>query len=228
MKRLTLVGVVVFAFLFLISASNGLATPCNGDFTCDGDVDSDDVAEFLNHFGRSQHNNPCDPCILGKLPKTGQTTIYTMGDDGHLQKGVAPPNPRFTDNEDGTVTDNLTGLIWLKNSNCFGFRIWLHAVNDCYYTAADGECGLTDGSSQGDWRLPNYRELISLVDVENHSPALPSGHPFTISPPYHFYWTSSTYAENDDNVWILLMDIGLVMWDYKSDLNNVWCVRNPL
>ena len=30
------------------------------------------------------------------------------------------PSPRFTDNNDGTVTDNLTGLVWLKNANLFG------------------------------------------------------------------------------------------------------------
>ena len=55
--------------------------------------------------------------------KTGQTTSYATGDDGDLEKGVAWPNPRFTDNSDGTVTDNLTGLIWLKNANCFGTNI---------------------------------------------------------------------------------------------------------
>jgi len=224
MKRIVLLLMV----LLLLPVSNAGASPCNGDFTCDGDVDSDDVTEFLNHFGRSQHNNPCDPCFLGKLPTTGQTTLYTMGDDGHLQKGVAPPNPRFTDNEDGTVTDNLTGLIWLKNSNCFGFRIWLHAVNNCYYTAADGECGLTDGSSQGDWRLPNYRELISVVDVENHSPALPSGHPFTLSLLSEWYWSSSTNADNDDQAWALFLDIGLVAPMYKSAQHYGWCVRDPL
>ena len=54
------------------------------------------------------------------VPKTGQTVSYATGDDGDLQKGVAWPDPRFTDNSDGTVTDNLTGLIWLKNANCFG------------------------------------------------------------------------------------------------------------
>jgi len=228
MKRVTLVSVVVVAFLFLISASTVLATPCNGDFTCDGDVDSADVTEFLNHFGRSQHNNPCDPCFLGKVSKTGQTTIYTMGDDGHLQKGVASPNPRFTDNEDGTVTDNLTGLIWLKYTYCFGNRIWLHSVNDCYYTLADGECGLTDGSTQGDWRLPNYRELISLIDVENRSPALPTGHPFTLSDLSQWYWSSSTDALNDDDAWSLFLDRGLVAPLDKSVQRYGWCVRDPL
>ncbi len=57
------------------------------------------------------------------VPKTGQTTPYGAGDDGALQKGVAWPTPRFTDSENGTVTDNLTGLIWLKNANAFGENV---------------------------------------------------------------------------------------------------------
>ena len=45
------------------------------------------------------------------VPKTGLTSSYLTGDDGDLQKGVPSPNPRFTNNGDGTVTDNLTGLM---------------------------------------------------------------------------------------------------------------------
>ena len=51
------------------------------------------------------------------VPQTGQTDYYAAGDDGALQKGVPWPTPRFTDNGNGTVTDNLTHLIWLKNAN---------------------------------------------------------------------------------------------------------------
>ncbi|UCE55232.1 MAG: hypothetical protein JSV31_07260 [Desulfobacterales bacterium] len=52
------------------------------------------------------------------VAKTGQTDSYADCDDGDLEKGIVWPVPRFTDNEDGTVTDNLTGLVWLKNANC--------------------------------------------------------------------------------------------------------------
>ncbi len=76
------------------------------------------------------------------------------GDDGDLGKGIAWPRPRFTDNGNGTVTDNLTGLIWLKNANCFGLRAWNDAVSDCNGLNS-GECGLSDDSNAGDWRLPN-------------------------------------------------------------------------
>jgi hypothetical protein len=52
--------------------------------------------------------------------KTGLTKSYHTHDDGDLKKGVAWPTPRFTKNNNDTVTDNLTGLIWLKNANCAG------------------------------------------------------------------------------------------------------------
>ena len=52
------------------------------------------------------------------VPKTGQTISFGTGDDGDLQMGAKWPNPRFTDKEDGTITDNLTGLTWLKDANC--------------------------------------------------------------------------------------------------------------
>ena len=107
------------------------------------------------------------------VPKTGQTTSYATGDDGDLEKGVSWPNPRFTDNGNGTVTDNLTGLIWLKNANCYGTRSWANALSDAN-ALADGICSLSDSSSAGDWRLPNVRELFSLIDFSQSSPALPS------------------------------------------------------
>ena len=63
------------------------------------------------------------PAMRGKyapVPKTGQTASSVPKDDGALKKGVAWPTPRFTDNGNGTVTDNLTKLIWMKNANFFG------------------------------------------------------------------------------------------------------------
>lgn len=53
---------------------------------------------------------------ISEVPRTGQITSYAAGDDGDIQAGLSLPEPRFTDNGDGTVTDNLTGLIWLKNA----------------------------------------------------------------------------------------------------------------
>ena len=78
------------------------------------------------------------------------------------------------------MTDNLTGLIWLEDANCFGARTWTNALSDAN-GLADPACGLTDGSVATDWRLPHLRELSSLSDFAESSPALPSGHPFSPS-----------------------------------------------
>ena len=160
------------------------------------------------------------------VPKTGQTTSYATGDDGDLQMGIASPSPRFTDNGNGTVTDNLTGLIWTKDAGCGGSKTWSDAVNYCNILV-DGGCTLSDGSILGDWRLPNIRELLSLVDYGNDDPALPTGHPFlnVQSSTSYFYWASSTGATQNIDAWGVLFYWGTDTGAAKTSLHGVWCVR---
>lgn len=118
-----------------------------------------------------------------------------------MKRGVAWPNPRFTDNGDGTVTDNMTGLIWFENAGCAELTDWSTAVWACSKLGT-GDCGLNDGSNAGDWRLPNVRELQSLVDYGNSVPALPAGHPF-INVNSHYYWTGTTTPGDTNLVRVL-------------------------
>jgi hypothetical protein len=158
-----------------------------------------------------------------QLPRTGQTTSYATGDDGALQKGVAWPNPRFTDNGNGTVTDGLTGLVWLKNANCFSTQTWTAALSSAN-TLANGACGLTDGSTAGQWRLPNRKELRSLADYSKYSPALPTGHPFS-NVQSGGYWSGTTYAFSTSYAWGVYMVDGVVAYDDKTYAYYVWPVR---
>ena len=164
-----------------------------------------------------------EPPAGARVEKTGQTTSHATGDDGDLERGVAWPVPRFTDNDDGTVTDNLTGLIWLKNANCFGSRTWSQALSDCNGLTS-GSCGLSDGSSAGDWRLPNIRELPSLVDYGGYNPALPSGYPFD-GVQSAYYWSSSTSASYPSYAWGVYMSNGGVGIGNKLSNYYVWPVR---
>jgi len=227
-RKLLTGTLLVVAGMFMLSASTIQAQDfCEGLADYDQDVDADDVEEFLNHFGRHQFNNPCPPDGPAPVAKTGQTTSYATGDDGDLEKGVALPNPRFTDNGDGTVTDNVTGLIWLRDANCslFGATLdWFDTLNLNIPQLEDGYCGLTDGSSAGEWRLPNRFELESLLDLENYDPALPSEHPFT-NVRSSTYWSSSTFAHYTDSAWYVSMSNGYVLSSNKANRSYVWPVR---
>jgi hypothetical protein len=110
-----------------ISWEGALVTQANngGNFAFQGVVPADCV-------GSLHEGNPaaaidvalanCGPVseAPAPVPQTGQTASYAAGDDGDIQAGVPWPVPRFTDNGNGTVRDNLTGLIWLKNASCLG------------------------------------------------------------------------------------------------------------
>jgi len=163
---------------------------------------------------------------VAPIPQTGQTLSYADGDDGDIQAGMAWPVPRFTDNLDGTVTDNLTGLIWLKPANCSTISPadWLTALAHAN-GLAHGQCGLTDGSHLGDWRIPSIKELQSLVDLGQFSPAIPSGHPFLGVQPENC-WSSTTYAGFPENAaWNVYLQSGYTAGLVKSGAYLVWPVR---
>ncbi|MBF0508177.1 MAG: DUF1566 domain-containing protein, partial [Deltaproteobacteria bacterium] len=158
------------------------------------------------------------------VPRTGQTTAYATGDDGDLEKGVVWPSPRFTDNSDGTVIDNLTGLIWLKNANCFNTQTWTAALTDANGLTS-GHCGLTDGSHAGDWRVPNANELKSLTDEGHHNLTLPTGNPF-IGVQSTYYWSGTTDANAPTAAWVVSMSDGTVGAGLKTGTYYVWPVRS--
>ena len=170
------------------------------------------------------------------LPQTGQTNCYNQagtmincadtGQDGDIQAGVVPPVPRFTDNGEGQITDNLTGLVWLRDADCFGKRRWVIALV-LANSLESGQCGLTDGSIPGQWRLPNRNELRSLLDAQNFNPALPSGHPFD-NVRNDGYWTSTTYTFRSSVAWDVELGSSRSVGQSKGQTNYVIMVRDPI
>jgi hypothetical protein len=171
------------------------------------------------------------------VPKTGQTQKYVTGDDGDLKKGVAWPTPRFTDNGNGTVTDKLTGLMWLKNANCInshypgfdndegpgdGEVTWVHAL-DFVAGINNGTYPLC-GAGYTDWRLPNIRELNSLIDY-GRVPTFPANTPFT-GVTYGNYWSSTTHAMVSMSLafWVNFGDASVSNYP-KTSSQYVWPVR---
>ena len=94
----------------------------------------------------------------------------------------------FTDNGDGTVTDSVTGLTWQQDDDAV-VKTWEEALNYCE--------SLELPTGQTDWRLPNIKELRSIVDTTVHGPAIN----LTFFPNTNFgdYWSSThgwTYSHH--------------------------------
>ena len=70
MQKILAVSLIVVASLFILSAPTVFAQfgPCTADFTCDADVDADDVTEFLAQFGREPSFKPCPDCYDSQCP----------------------------------------------------------------------------------------------------------------------------------------------------------------
>lgn len=173
---------------------------------------------------------------VASLPRTGQTASYLAGDDAAAPHGVAWPAQRFTDNGDGTVADGLTGLVWLKNAGCFPASDWATGLAAAHQLAS-GACGLSDGSTAGQWRMPNANELESLVDVSQANPAVTSGHPFANINLLTAYWSSTTYTAGPSNAmsirfadgrWINGIDAADGSFNNAKTTasNAVWAVRS--
>lgn len=123
-------------------------------------------------FSSSTENGQVGARPAAPVAATGATLCYDTagleiaclgtGQDAELRNGEALTG-RFELNGNGTVIDKLTGLVWLQDANCYGSESWDSGVS-LAASLADGECGLADGSAPGDWRVPNIRELLSLVN----------------------------------------------------------------
>ena len=166
------------------------------------------------------------------LPDTGQTSCYnpsgsTITCSGAGQDGsyiLLNPQLSYIDNGNGTVTDKYTGLMWkkcsepLQTTNCSGTPgtyTWANAISQCENLTYAG---------YSDWRLPNMKELFSLIKYEG------------ISGPYidttyfpntqdNGYWTSTTYVPNTSYAVVVFFSVGTATFGNKAWSYYVRCVR---
>jgi len=176
--------------------------------------ESEKIAERWGGMVRAVRTAQPPRCGASRLPATGQTTTVATGDDGAYQTGC-PMEGRFVDNGDGTVTDNCTGLMWQQetadmngdevitpwdpNTGSPDATNWQQALQYCE--------GLTLGEDgYADWRLPNIRELQSIVDYGRATPA--TDPVFSTEPAY--YWSSSTIVSDSSSAWYVNFSVGNV------------------
>ena len=161
------------------------------------------------------------------LPATGQTLCYgvakagvvdctsdaCVGQDGLYTAGC-PSEGRFVDNKDGTVTDTCTRLMWQKDTG--NDRVGLAWCDALAY------CEELDLAGHDDWRLPNVREVQSIVDYALGNKAIDP----VFGAVATFYWTSTTRANDDVDAWRINFNEGFVFNADKSNANRVRAVRS--
>ncbi|MFA5763722.1 MAG: DUF1566 domain-containing protein [archaeon] len=158
---------------------------------------------------------------------SGQTTSYGTAPDDADKDGTAKS---YTDNGDGTVTDNHTGLVWMKNHKDNCATLTLESALSYCSTLASGSGGLTDGSVAGDWRVPSFVELATLPDMSYPSSSYlnsvftQTGWNSTCSG----YWSSTTVPSNTSFAYYLYSGGGYIGFDGKTSGSHlgVRCVRS--
>jgi hypothetical protein len=126
------------------------------------------------------------------LVATGQVTSYAPGDDGSVLAGAALS---YTDNGNGTVTDNSTGLTWEKktDANVDVNYSWQGAL--AYVAELNAMNGGAGFAGHNDWRLPNIKELLSIVDYGRSNPPIhPAFGPTRGISNYAAYWSSTSWV----------------------------------
>ncbi len=173
------------------------------------------------------------------LPATGQFTCYnvtthaviacpapgsTNAQDGSYVTSATSPS--FTNNGNGTITDNRTGLMWkrctegLSGDNCAA-----GAVNTIAWDVALAQCENLSYAGRTDWRMPNIKELISIVNYQNYNPAIDIVY-FPNTPYSNYHMASTTYSNGTSINWEVSFADGSVNHNaYKSQVNYVRCVR---
>ena len=133
----------------------------------------------------------------------------------------APNLESYTDNGDGTVTDNVTGLMWQKavatttdDAGTYSTYTWAQAVAYCPTLTLAGH---------NDWRLPSVIEIMSIVDVGRYGPSINDAYfPATSS---SWFWSSSPVAGLPSTVWSVDFNFGLTDRIDVPETFYVRCVR---
>ena len=145
-------------------------------------------------------------------------TISAGGDKSFHGRCVREPVPakrvkeHFTDNKDGTVTDNGNGLVWMQTEP--GEMTWENAIKYCESVVLAGK---------DDWRLPDIKELKSISDYTLYSPSVDGSYFPGMKSTYH--WSSSATRQQKPR-WYLNFISGITAYTEKLDEPlDVKCVR---
>ena len=152
-------------------------------------------------------------------------TLCTAGNPNTTSVPESTPASAFTNNNDGTVTHNLTGLIW---KHCAEGQTWDGSTCTGSATTVTWANALTQAKNatfagHTDWRLPNKKELESIIEFCGYSPSI--NQILFPATPTSVFWSGSSYVPDPSAAWGVYFGSGSILADVKSDGNYVRLVR---
>ena len=175
------------------------------------------------------------------LPDTGQEKLYFANDDSDYNasnsttcdRTSSGDDPSFTDNGDGTITDNCTNLEWKKclepdisTTDCAGIH------SNYSWKSAMARCEGLNFAGHTNWRLPNINELLSIVNYQKNDIGVPDDpndpavnkifFPYTIGG----NWSSTTLVSDAEKAWYVNFIVGNINVEDKTHITYIRCVRD--
>ena len=204
-SNLIAIAALLFTALSLPALSFALILPDTGQDLC---FDWERI--ICEEWHMEGPNQVCDSEPY--CPEEGED-FY--GQDAHYTINT----PDLTDNNDGTVTDNLTGLLWEQKTE--GNEPIILSYND-----AQAYCENLSLGDSDDWRVPTRKEYSTLINMSRLSPSLDITYfpYYTSSATTIHYWTASDYHDDPTKVWKMQLSWGIIEVASKQEMNKIRCV----
>jgi hypothetical protein len=203
-----------------ISADGG---PDRDTFDADGGQDATlaDSGQDATEAAEDDAVGEAGPDCAPSFDPSGSWASWPMP-NSQEDVDAGSPNPEsYSDNYDGTVTDNVTGLMWQQTL----------PTAKLAWSAARNHCATLMLSGYADWRLPSYIELVSLVDYGAAIPWKNAAVNATYFPgtPQDYFWSSTPFAAKPTALtpaaWFVDFTSGSTQEDILTDMNWPRCVR---
>ena len=188
-----------------ISLTQGLITTTNGLFPIDNNKT---LVEPYRHLVTTNDFTCFDDRNISEVIECNNT--HALKSDAYYKKGYTRS---YVDNDNGTITDNLTRLIWQQEDDN-STRTWDDAQTYC------SDLDLGDSTA---WRVPTKHELESILDYSKKDPAID---PIFIDTSLNDFWTTNVYLSDSLYAWVVGFRTGYSNYRVKTDAYYVRCIHS--
>lgn len=180
------------------------------------------VISNIGNFKLAEIDGQYGTVMLAQQAKNAKSSAVSTSTVKYALPPESPTN--YTDNKNGTITDNYTGLLWKKCPQGM-------SGNDCKsgsttqreWSKSNTECQALNFAGITGWRIPTLKELQSIVDTGTFNPSINKKFFASSDDPY---WTSTSPAEYPASKFTVLFSDGSVYYNSSNNIAATRCVNS--